>query len=429
MSTEFLKGGGSKLGLRMDSPGEYQVSGYTASLDITKVYELPFTTESFNPTGEFINSNAIAGSRARGIGCIGNKAGDGSFDTEVTIGNFLYLMYAALGKVAAVDNIDPLGDIILVHSPDDLPSYDVYIKHGGTNETIIKFEECTVSSLRMSFVSNSLLTASIDWSGKRRAADSYTDGDAVAVGDIIRGSDGNIYICDAAIETYAAATHLPITGASYADYWELGLGTTYFEPFSSEQVFICPIRIGTEILLENSDAGLTAFNLLPFTTALELTISNGLDTDTNSLDASGRLAILSGEFSVTGSLTFLVPKHTSGADAEQDSFNELLAELDIGTLFGTELRVYLYKDETDGVGNTDKEYYVLKLHNVYATQPIHDITDRGKVAYRVDFQAVSDPDAYVSGSFYEEPIEVDYVEDAPVADNQMFLPIEYTLDI
>jgi len=424
MSTEFLKGGGSKLGLRMDSAGEYEVSGYTVSLDLSTVYELPFTTESFNPTGEFINSNAIAGSRARGIGCIGNKAGDGSFDTEVTIGNFLYLMYAALGKVAAVESADPLGDIILVHSPDDLPSYDVYVKHGGTDETIMKFEECTVSSLRMSFASNSLLTASIDWSGKRRAVDSYDTDDAVAIGDIIRGSDGNIYTCFVGIPAFDSATNTPPADSLH---WELGLGTTYFEPFSSEQVFICPIRIGTEILLENSDAGLTAFNLLPFTTALELTISNGLDTDTNSLDASGRLAILSGEFSVTGSITFLVPKHTSGVDTEQDSFNELLAELDIGTLFGTELSVYLYKDETDGVGNTDKEYYILKLHNVYATQPTHDITDRGKVAYRVDFQAVSDPDAYVENYFYEEPIEVDYIEDTTDPDNQVFLPIEYTV--
>jgi len=422
MSTEFLKGGGSKLGLRMDSAGEYEVSGYTVSLDLSTVYELPFTTESFNPTGEFINSNAIAGSRARGIGCIGNKAGDGSFDTEVTIGNFLYLMYAALGKVAAVESADPLGDIILVHSPDDLPSYDVYVKHGGTDETIMKFEECTVSSLRMSFASNSLLTASIDWSGKRRAVDSYDTDDAVAIGDIIRGSDGNIYTCFVGIPAFDSATNTPPADSLH---WELGLGTTYFEPFSSEQVFICPIRIGTEILLENSDAGLTAFNLLPFTTALELTISNGLDTDTNSLDASGRLAILSGEFSVTGSITFLVPKHTSGVDTEQDSFNELLAELDIGTLFGTELSVYLYKDETDGVGNTDKEYYILKLHNVYATQPTHDITDRGKVAYRVDFQAVTDSDA--ADSFAKEPIEVDYIEDTTDPDNQVFLPIEYTV--
>ena len=422
MSTEFLKGGGSKLGLRMDSAGEYEVSGYTVSLDLSTVYELPFTTESFNPTGEFINSNAIAGSRARGIGCIGNKAGDGSFDTEVTIGNFLYLMYAALGKVAAVESADPLGDIILVHSPDDLPSYDVYVKHGGTDETIMKFEECTVSSLRMSFASNSLLTASIDWSGKRRAVDSYDTDDAVAIGDIIRGSDGNIYTCFVGIPAFDSATNTPSADSLH---WELGLGTTYFEPFSSEQVFICPIRIGTEILLENSDAGLTAFNLLPFTTALELTISNGLDTDTNSLDASGRLAILSGEFSVTGSITFLVPKHTSGVDTEQDSFNELLAELDIGTLFGTELSVYLYKDETDGVGNTDKEYYILKLHNVYATQPTHDITDRGKVAYRVDFQAVTDSDA--ADSFAKEPIEVDYIEDTTDPDNQVFLPIEYTV--
>lgn len=422
MSTEFLKGGGSKLGLRYDSGGEYQVGGFDASADITTLYELPFTTESFNPTGEFINSNAIAGTRARGIGCIGNKAGDGSFDTEVTIGNFLYLMFATLGKIAAVE--DTLGDYVIIHSPDSIPAYDVYVKHGATNETIMKFDECSVNSMRMSFVSNSLLTASVDWSGKRRAADSYENGDSVAIGDVIRGSDGNIYICKVAISSFNNSINMPPTDDTH---WELGLGTTYFKPFSSSQVFICPIRIGTDIVLNNADAGLSTFNILPYTTALELTITNGLDTDTNALDASGRLAILSGEFSVTGSLTFLMPKHTGAVNENVDAFNELLTELDIGTLLATDIIVYLYKDEVEGVGNTDKEHYLLKLHNVYATQPVHDITDRGKIAYRVDFQAVSNPAATTAGNFYEEPIEVDYFKDASGSDNQMYIPITYTL--
>ena len=89
---EFIKGGGSKLAFRLSAAGVNGVSGGTEVADTTTKYELPFTTEAFNPTGEFINSNAITGGRSRGIGCVGNKAGDGSFDTEVTIGNLLWLM-------------------------------------------------------------------------------------------------------------------------------------------------------------------------------------------------------------------------------------------------------------------------------------------------------------------------------------------------
>jgi len=84
---EFIKGGGSILAFRLSAAGANSVPGSTEVADITTKYELPFTTESFNPVGEFISSNAIAGGRSRGIGCIGNKAGDGSFDTEITIGN------------------------------------------------------------------------------------------------------------------------------------------------------------------------------------------------------------------------------------------------------------------------------------------------------------------------------------------------------
>jgi hypothetical protein len=426
MSTEFVKGGGSKLAIRMASPGEYLVTGFTPTVVTDKIYELPFTTEAFNPSGEFINSNAIAGGRSRGIGCIGNRVGDGNFDTEVTIGNFLYLMYAALGKVAGLEDVS-YGDYVLSHSPDAMPEYDVYIRHGATDESLIKFEGAVVNTLRLSFSSNTFLTASIDWSGKKRAADSYvTEVDAVAKGDIIRGSTGDIYICKTAIATYITETHYPEDGTAWSDSWVKGFSGTDFTAFTSAQAFICPIKIGTSILLSNSGSSLSSYNILPFTTALELTISNGLDTDTNALDASGRLAILSGELSITGSLTLLIPKHTSGTDVNLDNFNELLASLDVGDLLAGRLSVYLYKEEILGVGDQNKEFYELDLHNVYATQPVHDVTERGKVAYRVDFQCVTDPTRVAETlALLDEPLVVRYWEDTTDPANKMYFPITY----
>lgn len=296
---EFIKGGGSSLFLHIIEDGD----GTTRDARL----ELPFTTESFNPVGEFINSNAIAGGRSRGIGCIGNKAGDGSFDVELTTQNFGVLFYAALGDIST-------SGLIITPTVDDLPIYDIFIRHGSTNDMLYKFSSQKVNSMRLSFTSNGILTASFDFAGL----------------------------------TWEAVSTLPAASVDKA----LTAGNT----------ILCPAALNS---LKVND-----INVMDTATGLEFTIANNLDTDTNALDASGRLAVLTGELSVTGSITFITPR--SG------SLFTLLKTLDIGDELG---------DIEIGIGSATDS---ILLKNVYVTQPVHDITDRGKVAFRVDFQAVQD---------------------------------------
>ena len=154
-----------------------------------------------------------------------------------------------------------------------------------------QFDNCVINTFRMSFSSNALLSASIDWAGKRQNPDG--------------------------------------TGVDFT--------SSNFVSFDSTQVFICPLRLGTAITHYNGDLWAaplsTSFNLMPYATALELTISNNLDTDTNALNASGRLAILSGELSVTGSLTVLMP-NADAVDDDINAFHEFLGDMDVGTYFG-----------------------------------------------------------------------------------------------
>ena len=297
MANEFVKGGGSTVYLTLIEEDD------GTELDPVVTIELPFTTEAFNPVGEFINSNAITGGRSRGIGCLGNKAGDGSFDVELTVENFGILFYAALGSIST-------GTII--PSDDDLPVYDIYIRHGNDTNMIYKYESQRVNSMRLSFASNAVLTASIDWAGFTWSK----------------------------VGSLPAATH------------ELSAGNT----------IICPLAL--------SDVELDSTSILTAVTGIEFTISNGLDTDTNSLNAGGRLAVITGELSITGSLTFLVPKTGT-------IYNKLI-DLDIGDKIADALSIHLWSSSSDAI----------VLNNVYATSVAHDITGREKVAFRVDFQCV-----------------------------------------
>ena len=370
---EFIKGGGSILAFRLSAVGVDSTGADSETADTTTKYELPFITEAFNPTGEFISSNAIAGGRSRGIGCIGNKAGDGSFDTEVTIGNFLWLMYGALGEVNDVEGIGTGSSLLvpgkIIPSSGKLPEFSIYIRHGSTADMSYQFDNCVINSFRMAFSSNALLTASIDWAGKNQNPD---------------------------------GTGVDFTASNFVAY-------------SSDQVLICPIRIGTDITHYNDViwtgvGGLsTSFNLLPYTTGLEVTINNNLDTDTNALNASGRLAIMSGELSVTGSITLLMPDSTT-TDVDIDEFYKFLRNMDVGTYLGDiEVKIFKTMDSASPAeGDTDYEYYILTLGNLYTTQPVHDITDRGKLVYRIDFQATADPADVLSGKT-EYPIQLEYI--------------------
>jgi len=232
-----------------------------------------------------------------------------------------------------------------------------------------QFDNCVINSLRMAFSSNALLSASIDWAGKKLNTDQ--------------------------------------TGEDFT--------ASNFVTYSASQIPICPIRIGTAITHYNDvvwtgSGGLsTSFNLMPYITGIEFTINNNLDTDTNALNSSGRLAILSGEFSVTGSLTLLMPD-SSTSDVDIDAFYAFLRDMDVGTYFGDiEIKIFKTMDATDPEqGDTDYEHYVLTLGNLYTTQPVHDIADRGKVAYRIDFQATADPSGSLSGRTVY-PIHLEYV--------------------
>ncbi len=303
---EFIKGGGSSLFLNIIEDG----AGNSINGGKGYMAELPFTIESFNPVGEFISSNAIAGGRSRGIGCIGNKAGDGSFDTEFNKQNFGILFYSALGSYTGNANTGTITPSI-----DDLPVYDVYIRHGSTNDMIYKYVNQRVNSFRVSFTSNGILTASIDMAGTSWSVHS---GAVPTTTPQLLLSTANTLLCPAAL-----------TG--------LTVGGTY---------------------------------VMDYATGLEFTIANNLDTDTNALDASGRLSVITGELAITGSITFLVPR--SG-----DLFTKLVS-LDIGDELG-DILIGVLGDAA-----------AISIQNVYVTQPVHDVTDRNKVAFRVDFQAVQD---------------------------------------
>ncbi len=330
---KFLKGGGSALYWRAvtDAAGDPVVDG--------KYVQLPFTTESFNPGGEFINSNAIMGSRTRGHGDVGNIIGDGSLDTEISFENLFYVFAAALG------NYDSGTPKRLLPSNDDLPAYDVFINHGGVMWS--QYESCKVNSLRASYESNAVFTVSIDMvgmKGENVVAPNMGD-DEVPLGD------GN---------------HLVFPKALVGS-------NTIFMSFGNA----------------------TTLNVRDYITALEFTINNNNDVDTDALDAQGRLAIIPGEFTVTGSMELLVP--TTGT-----LFDELKAAK-IGTN---------WKSLEIKMASTSPSYAIdIFLQHIYLTDVNHDVADFGKVPFSIDFTCVRD--ASEASDDLREPINIEMTTGTP----------------
>lgn len=323
----FVKGGGSRLFFDMTALGSD-----TAGTINGDGIELPFTTESFNPVGEFVSSNAIAGGRSRGIGCIGNKAGDGSLDTEISIENFLYLMYSALGTYKEVT--DTTDFPVVYPSINALPTYDVYIQHGATDYTLqYKFLNQKVNNFRMTLASNSILTASIDMVGTSQEK----------LGSIVEP--------------------------------DVALSSTY----------VCPAKLTNAGYTPSVTKATEAFNdtgtdMLGALSSFDLTIANNIDTDTNKLDASGRMGTIAGELSVTGSMDFIL----------NDTIQSDLESLDIGSRWDA---VYLTLDNA----SPDITYY-LHLRNMYFTSVTHNIDSRGKLTVSVDFQCANDSTMNTDGT-------------------------------
>jgi hypothetical protein len=238
--------------------------------------EVPFTTESFNPVGEFISSNAIAGGRSRGIGEAGNKAGDGSLDIELSKEQIAYLMYGALGAIDALDNTAPTYTIS--HTTDNLPKYDVYIQHGDTSTNTYKFLNQSINNFRISLASNSIMTASFDMVGE----------------GVYNNVDGS------GIETVTFAT--PDVNLDNITY----IFPSVLDGFSVKSI-----------------------SVFDYVTAFDFTVANNISTDLYKIDASKRIAIESGELGVTGNVELLIP--AASITGGEDTILELVDELDVGS--------------------------------------------------------------------------------------------------
>lgn len=320
----FVKGGGSRLFFDMTALGK---DGDVTSLNGNNI-ELPFTTESFNPVGEFVSSNAIAGGRSRGIGCLGNPAGDGSLDTELSFENMLYLMYSALGRYTEVT--DTVARPIVFPTSDELPTYDVYIQHGAADYSLeYKFANQKVNNFRITLASNSILTASIDMVGTGQSKTARTTAEDVGL--------NSTYMCPASISGITVDEIVdPLSGETFDASGDL--------------------------------------NLLDALSGLDLTIANNIDTDTNKLDASGRMGTIPGELSVTGSMDLVL---TTDIKSNVES-------LDIGDHWDA---VYIHLAQPDDSPTID---YYLHLRNMYFTSVSHNIDGRGKVTVSLDFQCAYD---------------------------------------
>jgi len=236
----FVIGGGSKVILQQETGTKYVV---------------PFTSESVNPSAEFINSNAIVSNRAKGIGQKGNVAGDGNFDFEFS---HKYLPYYFLGVLGAKDASKP----VIYPSPDYLFDYNVFVEHGSAASLRMEARRVKFNSLRVSFASDGVMSGTVDFAGLK-----YVN------------ASGTLS------------------------------GTTAFADSAN---FIFPQKLAAinKIITESDpiettdwDAGI---DMIPYLNSIEFTIANNLSTDLNKLDASGRMAVTGGEFAVTGTIEIVL---------------------------------------------------------------------------------------------------------------------------
>ena len=125
--TDFLKGAGSKV--KVACSAVYS-SGYSAPTD-TDGYIMPFTSESFNPTGETVSSNAIVGGRTVLDQEVLNTVMDGNFDVELAYENWDYILFMVTGASPLTETdlagFEGTGETDGAVAPaNHLPKYDVW---------------------------------------------------------------------------------------------------------------------------------------------------------------------------------------------------------------------------------------------------------------------------------------------------------------
>lgn len=379
----FLSGGASKI--LIAKAGDSNYIGF------------PFISESFNPGGTFISSNAILGDRVRGIGDKGNPTADGSTDVEFRFENLPVFMYAALGDISfsGASASAPNTRLILPNNS-SIPAYDIVIQHGSGSggKYIYKFSNVYANSLRFSVNGGAPLAATVDWIGMSWSELSSTPVPTVEI---------------------------------------------------NKNVVLFPSKLSALTWKATSDV-----DLLNYATTVEFTINNNVAADNYKLDASGRFAVVPGEFSLTGTLEIITPDDSdtvvtgilqgkdigdnipniwieySDIDRTEAAVSDGAGVITLSTLDAE--TVYKVVDASDGVteyainsydyaANTitisaastnvivyGKAKIVIKLQNLYITAIAHDVNDRGNITHRIDWQAAIDTS---KSGVDQQPIVVD----------------------
>jgi len=249
----------------------------------SKMIQLPITSEALNPGGTLANSNAIFGSRVRGIGAKINPTADGSTDIELWMGIVPMIFYGALGSHTSSGNGT---DSAIVHtitpSADGVPAFEIFVRHYTDTGYQYKITDAVMNSLRVSLATDAPWSGTIDWIGISWAADN--------------------------------------TDLSSPDY-----------DIESESVDILFSSHLTTFTMGSID-------MTNYTTSLEFTIANNIEADRFKLDGSGRFAVLPGDLEITGTLTVIMPESS-------DSLGSTLKSLDIGSTLNKITVKYASVDE------------------------------------------------------------------------------------
>jgi len=290
-------------------------------------FELPFTSESLNPSGAFVNSNTLSSSRIKGVGEAGNKAADGNFDTELDFVAIPWLFYAILGKMNLTKATKYTATI--TRSNSFLPVFNVSVSHGGSLNTV--FKNCKANSLRFSIASDAIAGITLDVVGMQ-----YING------------------------TYPSSLSRNLDNVT----------PSFLFPGKFDDSSSVTIHYGSD------DVQISMGNYL---SSLEFTINNNLGTDLYKIAGDQRIAVPEGEFAISGTIEFLIPIGDVVGD-NHVLVKDVFLSLDVGSLI-PELEL-TYTD----LPNTFK----INMKSLQATGVSHDISDRGILKLSVDFVGYDD---------------------------------------
>jgi len=150
-----------------------------------------------------------------------------------------YLLAGALGSVT-YDFSSTLEGTITPNAS-ELPVYDVVVRHGAGTSMPITFIDTQINSLKMSLVSNAVLTATVDL---------------------------------------------------------VGIDYSLTDAVTGEQAMDTSILMYPSVL---SSLKVGAIDLLTEVVSFDFTIANNISTDLSRLDGAGRIALIPGELNITGS--------------------------------------------------------------------------------------------------------------------------------